>query len=184
MESSSEFFLNGKVYYFNAFRGLGSQTECFRGSGTSLCPGPNYSIFCDKFCWFWQIPGPWRAVDHLSSAQSHVAHEALIVWFAVPYLMFICALTALLGTVLLVNALRMKAEYQTFLIQYLRQISEETPESHALSCSSLHRRTCFNQQNTAIFCFFLTSVFSHVLLLGLSLSDSLNPSTEPLPIFS
>jgi hypothetical protein len=176
MDSSSDLFLGGEVYYFNAFRGFGSDPECFKGSGTSVCPGPNFSIFCEKFCWFWQIPGPWRAVDHLADIHSHVAQEALVVWFMVPYLMFICVLTALFGTLFLVNSLRMTPEFRTFLIQHLRQFSEENQETHGINCSSLHRRTCLHQQNTAICCFFLTSFFSHALLLGLSLSDTLNPS--------
>jgi hypothetical protein len=176
---SSDQFLEGRAFYFNALFGFGSNPQCDQRSKMTLCPGPNYSLFCDKFCWAWNVPGPWRAVDNTPHVHSQMAKEASIVWLLAPYLLIICAATALIGSILLLLSLRMPSDYQLFLSQYLRQLSAEERRSNPQSgtstiCSSVYRRTCVNVQNTAIFCFFLTSLFSHSLLLGLSLSDTLN----------
>jgi hypothetical protein len=192
---NSNEFLEGKAYYFNAFYGFGSDLQCsHQRSKMHLCPGPNYSLFCNQFCWLWNIPGPWRAVDTTSHVHSHMEQEASIVWLLAPYLLILCATTALIGSTLLLLSLRMSSDYQLFLSQYLRQLSadDRLRQSHSHQrgdggtntystiCSSLYRRTCFNVQNTAIFCFFLTSLFSHGLFLGLSLSDTLNAGQKPL----
>lgn len=174
MLSTSGLFLDGKILYFNAFRGFGSNPDCNQFSKVSICAG--YGIFCDRFCWLWQIPGPWRAIDHTSHIHSHLAKEASILWFTVPSMMILCAVTALTGTILLIRSLRQSDEYRSLLIQYLRELSQEAEVTNISSkCDSCHRRSCLIPHNSAIFCFFLTSIFSHLFLLGVSLSDTLNP---------
>lgn len=179
MVSTSDLYLGGRTLYFNAFRGFGSNSECNQFSEVSICAG--YGVFCDRFCWLWQIPGPWRAVDHISQVHSHMATEALILWFIVPSIMILCTVTSLIGTILLIRSYLQSHEYRTVLIQYLRELSQEEEAMNQRSCClSFHRRSCLISQNSAIWCFVLTSLFSHCFLLGLSLCDTLNPSDTSL----